>query len=152
MKLDVKKSLTGGEFKVAIAFKSYEVFEEGLMEDFGVPELKIAVSTWKADVDENGTILRFFQDKDGGNCSIDITKEINIKINETFKVEFAVKVSDIEEEMLNSTLNSVVKMAEAKCALFVEVIKSESKKQMDKLREMKTDFEAIIKNPEVIKI
>lgn len=154
MKLDVKKVLTGGEFKVSIEFKAYEVFEEGLMEDFGVPELKIPVSTWGATVVREGAemfITEVAKDKTD-NCSIDITKEIAVKINDTFKTEFAIKINDIEEDSLNDVLDSVVKVAEAKCMLFVEVIRQEAKKEMDRLREMKTDFEAIVKNPEVIKI
>ena len=46
MKLNVEKTLTNGEFKVDISFKNYEIFEEGLIEDFGTPEVKIPVSTW----------------------------------------------------------------------------------------------------------
>ena len=155
MKLDVKKVLTGGEFKVAIEFKAYEVFEEGLMEDFGVPELNIPVSTWGGTFAKEGNALKvdFIQkDKPNGNCNIDIEKEIVVKIDNTFKVDFAVKINDIEENSINEVLDSVVKVAEAKCMLFVEVIRQEAKKEMDRLREMKTDFEAIVKNPEVIKI
>lgn len=155
MKLDVKKSLTGGEFKVSIEFKSYEVFEEGLMEDFGTPVLQIPVSTWGATATSNeGKIVieDIEQDKADAVCSIDLTKEIDVKLDNLFKTEYAVKIADIEEGTLAEPLDSVVKMAEAKCALFIEVIKKEAKAKMDSLRAMKTDFEAVIKNPEVIKV
>ena len=154
MKLDVKKTLTGGEFKVSIAHKSYEVFEEGLMEDFGVPELKIPVSTWgaKATEDDNFEIFKVNGDSEEADCTIDLNQEIVAKLNNAFKVEYAVKITDIEEEALKAPLDTVVKMCEAKCGLFIEVIKAEAKAKMDALRAMKTDFEAAIKNPEVIRI
>lgn len=155
MKLDVKKTLTNGEFKVGIVFKDYEVFEEGLMEDFGVPVLQIPVSTWGAKAeDSNGKIVisEVEKDKNDPTCSIDLTKEINVKLDNLFKTEYTVKIADIEEGALEEPLDTVVKMAEAKCALFIEVIKKEAKAKMDKLRAMKTDFEAVIKNPEVIKV
>lgn len=155
MKLDVKKSLTGGEFKVSIEFKSYEVFEEGLMEDFGTPVLQIPVSTWgatAADSDGSIVISDIAKDKEDGNFSIDLAKEIITKLDNTFKADYTVKIADIEEGALAEPLDSVVKMAEAKCALFIEVIKKEAKAKMDSLRAMKTDFEAVVKNPEVIKV
>lgn len=155
MKLDVKKTLTGGEFKVEIGFKSYEVFEEGLMEDFGVPVLEIPVSTWGATAEDEEDIIKLSdveKDKAGANCSIDLTKEISVPLNSQFKVEYSVKIADIEEEGLEAPVDTVVKMAEAKCALFIEVIKQEAKAKMDKLRAMKTDFEALVKNPETIRV
>lgn len=155
MKLDVKKTLTNGEFKVGIAFKDYEVFEEGLMEDFGVPVLQIPVSTWGAkaeDSDGKIVISEVEKDKSDPTCSIDLTKEINVKLDNLFKTEYTVKIADIEDGALEEPLDTVVKMAEAKCALFIEVIKKEAKAKMDKLRAMKTDFEAVVKNPEVIKV
>lgn len=154
MKLDVKKSLNGGEFKLTIEFKAYEVFEEGLVEDFGAPTLELPVSTWGATVTETNGAYSFSGIAQGatGNCTIDFTAARYIKLNNTFKTEFSVKISDIEQSTLTAPLDSVVKMAEAKCTLFIEIIKQEAKAKMDDLRAMKTDFEAIIKNPEVIRI
>lgn len=155
MKLNVNKSLTAGEFKVSVEFKSYEVFEEGLIEDFGAPILQIPVSTWGATFSElEGviTIADIKKDNASANCTIDLTNSIAIKVNNLFKVEYSVKIADIDAGSLSAPLDSAVKMAEAKCALFVEIIKKEAKAKMDHLRAMKTDFEAVAKNPEVIKI
>lgn len=156
MKLEIKKSLSNGVFKVDLGFKSYEVFEEGLMEDFGVPELIIPVSEWtaKTTIGEDGKFIfeELAKDSTAQNCDIEISKEIKVKLDHTFKVGFEVKIADIEEDMLDVTLDTVVKMSEAKCALFVEIIKKEAKAKMDALREMKTSFESAIKNPEIIRI
>ena len=155
MKLNVKKVLTGGVFTVRVEFKDYEVFEQGLMEDFGTAELIIPVSTCKSKIkDEDGALIieEIGKDIADSNCEIDITNEIVAKLDNTFKVEYSVKVADIEETDLTAPLDTVVKMAEAKCATFVKLIEKESKVKMDKLRSMKTDFEAAIKNPEVIRV
>ena len=155
MKLDVKKSLSGGEFKVDVVFRSYEVFEEGLLEDFGTPELKIPVSTWGATAAEDGgkiVISDVEKDKSGADCTIDITKEIVVKLDNTFKTSFSVKIVDLEESEITGATDTVVKLAEAKCSLFIEVIKKEAKAKMDALRAMKTDFEAVITNPETIRV
>ena len=155
MKLNVKKCLTGGVFSVRVEFKDYEVFEEGLMEDFGTAELIIPVSTCKSKIEDNSGKLVVAEVGDSvssSNCEIDITSEIVAKLDNTFKVEYSVKVADIEESGLSSPLDSVVKVAEAKCATFVKLIEKEAKAKMDKLRSMKTDFEAAIKNPEIIRV
>ena len=155
MKLNVKKCLTGGVFSVKVEFKAYEVFEEGLIEDFGTPELVIPVSTCKSKLENQSgklVVTEVGPSTSGDNCSIDINTEIVAKLDETFKVEYSVKVADIEESGLSSPLDSVVKVAEAKCATFVKLIETEGNAKMDKLRSMKTDFEAAIKNPEVIRI
>lgn len=155
MKLEVKKSLTAGVFKVELGFKAYEVFEEGLMEDFGTPELIIPVSEWTAEASEEEgkiTLANITKDATDKNCDIEITKEIRANLDETFRTSFEVKVADIDEESLEDPLDTVVKMAEAKCSLFVEVIKNEAKAKMDKLREMRTSFEAAINNPEIVRV
>lgn len=156
MKLEIKKSLTGGVFKVDLAFKSYEVFEEGLMEDFGTPELIIPVSEWtgEAEIREDGKyeFTEVTKNSTEKNCDIEIEKEIKASLDASFKTSFEVRIADIEEADLASPLDTVVKMAEAKCALFIEIVRTEAKKKMDYLREMKTSFESAIKNPETIKI
>lgn len=155
MKLNVKKNLTNGVFSVRVEFKAYEVFEEGLMEDFGVAELVIPVSTYQSKVEDSDGKLKVTEvGKTVGskNCEIDIPTEIVAKLDNTFNVEYVVKVADIEEEELDSPVDTVVKMAEAKCATFVKLIEKEAKEKMDKLRSMKTDFEAAVKNPETIRV
>lgn len=156
MKLEIKKSLSSGIFKVDLSFKNFEVFEEGLMEDFGVPELTIPVSEWTADVtvgaDGKYTFADITKDARDKVCDIEITKEIKTKIDSSFKASFEVKVIDIDQDTLVAPLDSVVKMAEAKCALFVEIIKQEAGSKMDNLRKMRTSFEASINNPETIRI
>lgn len=155
MKLNVKKNLTNGVFSVRVDFKDYEVFEEGLIEDFGTAELVIPVSTYQSKIeDSTGKLVVSEVGKTvaSNNCKIDITTEIVAKLDDTFKLEYSVKVADIEEEHLSSPVDTVVKMAEAKCATFVKLIEKEAKAQMDKLRSMKTDFEAAVKNPETIRV
>lgn len=156
MKLDVKRTLTGGLFSVDIIFKDYEIFEEGLIEDFGAPRLKIEASNWSATASAGagGAISLSEPKKDHtGNCKISINKEIDLAIDSTFKVSYAIQLSDIDEsEKGSAPLDSLVKLAEAKCMLFVKVIKQEAAKKMTELRAMKTDFEAVVSNPETIKI
>lgn len=156
MKLDVKRTLTGGLFSVDIIFKDYEIFEEGLIEDFGAPRLKIEASNWSATASTGagGVISLSAPKKDHtGNCKISINKEIDLAIDSTFKVSYAIQLSDIEKsEVTTAPLDSVVKLAEAKCMLFVKVIQTEAEKKMTELRAMKTDFEAVVSNPETIKI
>lgn len=156
MKLDVKRTLTGGLFSVDIVFKDYEIFEEGLIEDFGAPRLKIEASNWSATASTGagGVISLSDPKKDHtGNCKISINKEIDLAIDSTFKVSYAIQLSDIDEsEKGAAPLDSLVKLAEAKCMLFVKVIKQEAAKKMTELRAMKTDFEAVVSNPETIKI
>lgn len=155
MKLEVKKSLSGGVFKVDLAFKAYEVFEEGLMEDYGTPELVVPVSEWTADVeisDGKFVFSNITKDATDKECDIEIGKEIKVLLNESFRTSFEVKVADLEESMLDTNLDTKVKLAEGKCALFVEVIKQEASKKMAELREMKTSFESAVKNPEVVRI
>lgn len=156
MKLDVKRTLTGGLFSVDIVFKDYEIFEEGLIEDFGAPRLKIEASNWSATASTGagGVISLSAPKKDHtGNCKISINKEIDLAIDSTFKVSYAIQLSDIEKsEVTTAPLDSVVKLAEAKCMLFVKVIQTEAEKKMTELRAMKTDFEAVVSNPETIKI
>lgn len=155
MKLEVRKSLSGGVFKVDLAFKAYEVFEEGLMEDYGTPELVVPVSEWTADVeisDGKFVFSNITKDATDKECDIEIGKEIKVLLNESFRTSFEVKVADLEESMLDTNLDTKVKLAEGKCALFVEVIKQEASKKMAELREMKTSFESAVKNPEVVRI
>lgn len=156
MKLDVKRTLTGGLFSVDIVFKDYEIFEEGLIEDFGAPRLKIAASNWSATATAGtgGAItLGDPQQNNTANCKISINKEIDLAIDSTFKVSYTIQLSDIDEsEKGAAPLDSLVKLAEAKCMLFVKVIKQEAAKKMTELRAMKTDFEAVVSNPETIKI
>lgn len=156
MKLDVKRTLTGGLFSVDIIFKDYEIFEEGLIEDFGAPRLKIEASNWSANATAGagGVITLGDPKKDHtANCKISINKEIDLAIDSTFKVSYAIQLSDIDEsEKGAAPLDSLVKLAEAKCMLFVKVIKQEAAKKMTELRAMKTDFEAVVSNPETIKI
>lgn len=155
MKLEVKKSLSGGVFKVDLAFKAYEVFEEGLMEDYGTPELVVPVSEWTADVeisDGKFVFSNITKDATDKECDIEIGKEIKVLLNESFRTSFEVKVADLEESMLDTNLDTKVKLAEGKCALFVEVIKQEASKKMAELREMKTSFESAVKNPEIVRI
>lgn len=155
MKLEVKKSLSGGVFKVDLVFKSYEVFEEGLMEDYGTPELVVPVSEWTADVeisDGKFVFSNITKDATDKECDIEIGKEIKVLLNESFRTSFEVKVADLEESMLDTNLDTKVKLAEGKCALFVEVIKQEASKKMAELREMKTSFESAVKNPEIVRI
>lgn len=155
MKLYPQNILTGGVFSVLIKFKSYDVFEEGLMEDFGVPELIIPVSTCKSKVEiQSGkfVVTDIGPNTSGDNCSIDINTEIVTKLNETFEVKYSIAISDIDDSNLSSPLDSVVKVAEAKCATFVKLIEKEANAKMNKLRAMKTDFEAAIRSPEVIRV
>lgn len=155
MKLNAVKNLSGGVFKVDVEFKSYEIYEQGLMEDFGVPELIIPVSTWGAKVSVDTGEFKFENIKENnteGDCKIEIADELIIKLDNTFKATYSIKISDLDEGELNGKINSVVKLAEVKCALFVAVIQQEGAKLMTKLRAMKTDFEAITKNPTTIKI
>lgn len=157
MKLDVKRTLTGGLFSVDIIFKDYEIFEEGLIEDFGAPRLKIEASNWSATASAGtgGASITLGEPKKDhtGNCKISINKEIDLAIDSTFKVSYAIQLSDIEKgEVTTAPLDSVVKLAEAKCMLFVKVIQTEAAKKMTELRAMKTDFEAVVSNPETIKI
>lgn len=156
MKLDVKITLTGGLFSVDIIFKNYEVFEEGLIEDFGAPRLKMEASNWSATatVGTGGAIALGDPQKNyTSNCKISINKEIELSIDSTFKVSYAIQISDIDEsEKGAAPLDSIVKLAKAKCMLFVKVIQTEAAKKMTELRAMKTDFEAVVSNPETIKI
>lgn len=155
MKLNVKKNLTGGVFSVRVEFKAYEVFEEGLMEDFGTAELVIPVSTYKSKVEETEgklVVSEVGKTVSSSNCEIDVTTEIVAKLDNTFGLDFSVKVADIEDDGLSLPLDTVVKMAEAKCATFVKLIEKEAKEKLDKLRSMKTDFEAAITNPEIIRV
>ena len=155
MKLNVEKTLTNGEFKVDISFKNYEIFEEGLIEDFGTPEVKIPVSTWGGTISNSEgkiTITDIERDKTDGDCKIEITKEIVAKLDNTFKTSFSVKVCDLDESEIAGKTPTEVKLAEAKCVLFVEVIKKMAKEKMDKLRDMKTDFEGIDTNPEIVRV
>lgn len=113
------------------------------------------VSEWTAEASEKEgkiTLANITKDATDKNCDIEITKEIRANLDETFRTSFEVKVADIDEESLEDPLDTVVKMAEAKCSLFVEVIKNEAKAKMDKLREMRTSFEAAINNPEIVRV
>ena len=155
MKLEVKKTLTGGIFSIDVYFKAYEVFEEGLMEDFGTPELTIPVSDWTADFRLNGGALVIDGTIDRGTakaCDIAIEKEIKVKMDPSFKVSYEVKIADLTPADQSGIIDSLIKVAETRCTLFVGLIQREAKKEMDKLRALKTEFETSINNPEIIKV
>lgn len=155
MKLEVRKTLTGGIFTVDVYFKAYEVFEEGLMEDFGIPELNIPVSDWTANFKLDGGALVIDGTIDRGTakaCDIAIEKEIKAKMDSSFKVSYEVKIADLSPSDQSGIIDSLIKVAETRCTLFVGLIQREAKKEMDKLRALKTEFESSINNPEIIKV
>lgn len=128
MKLIVKKEISKDEFKVTISIKNYGKIDNRLIDEYGIPDINIKKGIYGAYINSN-LECNFNRNP---NYYIKVN-EITASLNNNFTLEYVVKFDDIDRNDADLTFSTAEKLAEAYCAIYVELIKINVLRELNKI-------------------
>lgn len=84
--------------------------------------------------------LTMTEDEDGAEVEIAVA-DITIPVNKSFKAEYKISLSKVQDTEIGDILTTKEMICEAKCKLFAEVVKDGLKAILEEIRSKSTGFE-----------
>lgn len=160
MNFATKRLVEDGVFSTTIEFTSYgtaqipEKQEESIFADLGNPVINLSYLTFSGDfkVDKDARVVpatpastdslgHVTKSPDGDNISIIVNGQPQ-EIAPGFTVSYSVDSSMIADSELGKIINTPLLLAEARCVLFEQTVKTALKKIVEAKRGQATRFEA----------
>lgn len=129
MKIDVFKNLEKGKFKVDMKFKSFEMNEAKLIENFGAPSINVPAQL----------IYKICNSNASGGC-VEIVHKSKLFLDESFFFTFTVDIFKFKDDDVEDG-ETKVQAVEKRVDNIIEVVRLMASGKMAELKSCQTDWE-----------